>query len=230
MRDKKQAQHFKAQGNRYGENLLLNPPLHVVYETQNIITELRRKGVRTVVDFGSGNGRLSIPLLQAGFTVHCVDISLPSLKRLLKIAKQMGCDKKLSIATRLPQHTVDAVVGTDILHHVHIGEELKDIRTVLRKKGYVLFSEPNILNPAWLFFISFFLDWKVEWRIIFCNYFTLRKMFRENCFPRINIDGHGLLPPPFFNKLPLLQKINYYFGNFPLLKLFSYRYLISAFK
>lgn len=228
MIDRKQTDHFKIKKNRYDENLLSSPPQHVIYETQELIKELKKENVCTVIDFGSGNGRLSIPLLQAGFTVYSVDISTTSLKRLTAVAKRMGCDKKLKTSTHLPHKRVDAVVGADILHHIHIDEELKNIKKILKKKGHILFSEPNILNPAWVIFISLFLDWKVEKRVIFCNYFSLRKVLKHNFFSTIHIHGHGLVPPPFFNKVSLLQKINYRLGNFPFLKLFAYRHFISA--
>lgn len=228
MIDKKQTGHFKIKKNRYDEHLLSSPPQHVIYETQELIKELKKENVCTVVDFGSGNGRLSIPLLQAGFTVYSVDISKTSLKRLTMVAKRMGCDKKLTTSIHLPHKPVDAVVGADILHHTYIDDELKNIKKILKKKGRILFSEPNILNPAWVIFISFFLNWKIEKRVIFCNYFSLQKVFRNNSFSAIHIYGHGLVPPPFFNKVPLLQKINYRLGDFPFLKLFAYRYFISA--
>ena len=227
MKDIQQV-HFQSKKHRYSEELLLNPPLHVQQETQLIINTLKSHKVRTVVDFGSGNGRLTIPLLQAGFAVTAVDISKESLDRLMVMAEKMNCAQRLSCATYFPRGPFDAVVGTDILHHVDINRELHTMRKALQKSGVLIFSEPNILNISWTIFISLFLDWQVEKGIVFCNYFTLRKLLKTHNFRRIVISGHGLLPPPLFNKAPFLQKVNYFLGNPPILRLFAYRLLIFA--
>lgn len=68
-----QTDHFKIDAHRYDEKLLQHPPVHVVDETKKIISLLKKKNVKTVIDFGCGNGRLSIPLLQAGFHVTAVE-------------------------------------------------------------------------------------------------------------------------------------------------------------
>lgn len=227
MKDIQQV-HFQSKKHRYSEELLLNPPLHVQQETQYIINRLKGYKVRTVVDFGSGNGRLTIPLLQAGFVVTAVDISKESLDRLMAMAEKMNCAQHLSCATHFPRGPFDAVVGTDILHHVDINRELHTMRKALHKSGVLIFSEPNILNISWTIFISLFLDWHVEKGIVFCNYFTLRKLLTKHSFRVITITGHGLFPPPLFNRSPFGQMINYFFGNLPFCKLFAYRLIISA--
>lgn len=225
-----QTDHFKIDTHRYDEKLLLHPPLHVADETKKIISLLKKKDVKTVIDFGCGNGRLSIPLLQAGFHVSAVDISKESLERLVMIAKKLQCDRYLTVSSHIPEGSFDAVVGTDILHHVTVGEELKKLKLVLRKGGEIVFSEPNFLNISWIIFITIFLDWRVEKGIIQCNHFSLRSVLKRCGFEGIRFDGFAFIPPPFVNRIPVFRGLNYYVGTLPFLKIFAYRIIVSATK
>jgi 2-polyprenyl-3-methyl-5-hydroxy-6-metoxy-1,4-benzoquinol methylase len=220
--------HFKDKKHRYNEELLAQPPRHVREEVQVIIDALHKSKAKAVLDFGSGNGRLTIPLLQAGFIVTAVDISKESLDQLMAEAQKAHCARSLSLATRFPHAHFDAVVGTDILHHVDIDSTLQKVHTVLKKNGIIFFSEPNILNLSWIVFISLFLDWRVEGGVIFCNYITLNHLLKKHHFHAVTLAGHGLFPPPLFNSMPVLQKMNYHLGALPFLRRFAYRLMISA--
>lgn len=230
MNDIIQRKYFDKKTNRYSENLLIKPPKHVSDETNTIINELAKQNVHTVIELGSGNGRLTIPLLKRGLTVYAVDISKASLQRLRIIAQKLNCSRKLKISTHLPKRKVDAVVGTDVLHHVDLYKKIKEIFMVLKKKGFIMFSEPNILNPSWIIFISLFLNWTAEKGIAHCNYFTLKKVIMSSSFKKLRITGYGVFPLPLLGWSTLLTKVNNFLGNLPFLKLFAYRYIISASK
>lgn len=225
-----QTEHFKMSEHRYDEQLLMHPPVHVADETERIISLLKKNNVKSVVDFGCGNGRLSIPLLQAGFHVAAVDISEESLGRLVSVAKKLHCDSHLTVGEGVPGGQFDAVVGSDILHHVSIGEEMKKMRGALREGGIIVFSEPNFFNISWILFITLFLDWRVEKGIVYCNHFSLRSILKGLAFEKIRFDGFAFIPPPFLNGLSLLRKLNYYVGSLPLLRIFAYRIILSAVK
>jgi SAM-dependent methyltransferase len=229
MIDSKQVEHFKMEKNRYEENLLFRPPLHTQEEVNHIIRELKQRNINKVVEFGSGNGRLTIPLLQNNIKVVAVDISTDSLHALSAIALRMNIKEDMLTTTyEIPSKLNHAVVGCDILHHIDLEKYLNDIHQKLQKKGIIIFSEPNILNTAWIFLITFAIDWKIEWRIIFCNYFNILRTLKKNKYKNIKIQGFGLIPPPLLNSFPTLQRINYFLGDIPILKLFAYRYLIFA--
>lgn len=230
MSDTDQIEHFRSQKNRYSTEYLLNPPKHTKEEVQIIINELQKRHVKKVVEFGSGNGRLTIPLLQNRLNVLAVDISKESLIALQKTALRMSVNSHLSISQNIPSGEVSAFVGCDILHHVDLDIYLKKMNDALLPNGTIIFSEPNILNIAWAILITFFIDWRIEWRILYCNYFILIKKLKETKFTNIKIKGIGLLPPPFLNSFVSLQKINYSLGNAPFLKFFAYRYIITATK
>lgn len=229
MIDKKQTEHFKVENNRYDEHLLFNPPKHTQEEVKTIINELKERHIDNVVEFGSGNGRLTIPLLQSNIQVTAVDISKESLRVLKTTASKIKLKKNnLSTSQTIPSGKNEAIVGCDILHHVSL-DYLKEMTQKLTKpKGIIIFSEPNILNIFWPVFITFFIDWRIEWRILYCNYFTLEHTLKKYDFKNIRISGFGLFPLPLFNSVPLVQKINYYFGNLPILKVFAYRLIVFA--
>jgi len=229
MIDKNQARYFENKKNRYKENLLLHPPQYTQEEMQEIIEILKRRNIKKVIDLGSGNGRLSIPLLQNTIQVTAVDISKKSLDSLQTFVNKIGISKNmLKTAQEMPKNQTAAVVGCDILHHIDLDEYLPKMMHVLKPKGVIIFSEPNILNGAWSILITFTIDWKIEWRIIYCNYFSLYKKLQANNFTKISIKGLGLVPPPLLNSFSFFQKINYFLGNLFFLKLFAYRYIIVA--
>lgn len=230
MIDTRQKKHFEKKKNRYDEQLLATPLKHVVEETRYILDILKSNGITKVVDFGSGNGRLTIPLLKEKIEVTAVDISKQSLLSLLHYAKKFGIKKdQLVVSAKIPPKKWSAIVGCDILHHVPLSSTLSEIRGRLEdKKGIVIFSEPNIFNPSWVIFVTLFHSWRIERGMIQCSYFNFLKELKKNNFINISLHGYGLFPPILLNGSPFLQKINYFFGNLPFVKFFAYRYIILA--
>lgn len=213
---------------QYAEKEILNPALHVEKETSVIINVLRKKNKKEVVDFGSGTGRLTIPLLKDNIQTTAVDISRESLKKLMNLSKKIGKSGLLKISEKLPDSKYDAIVGTDILHHVDLDEYFSLFGNKLKKGGLLVFSEPNIFNLSWFVFITLFLDWREEKRIIFCSSVNLKKKLKKYKFKNIKIICLGLLPTIFFNKFPFLAKINYWLGSLPIINLFAYRIILQA--
>ncbi|MFA6016740.1 MAG: methyltransferase domain-containing protein [Patescibacteria group bacterium] len=225
-----QAKHFNSDKNQYISDKLFNPPLHVQDELDRIISFIKKNSKkRKVVDFGSGNGRLTIPLLKNGFFVTSVDISNKSLLNLYHNAQKVKRQKKLKTVLTLPKNT-DIICGTDILHHVNLKNYFPLFYQSLNRNGFIIFSEPNILNIGWSFFISLFLDWKIEKGIIQINYFNLIKQLKLARFKNVKIIGLFLFPPMIFNRLSIIRKLNLYLGNLPILRLFAFRYIITASK
>jgi len=213
----------------YSEEKMLNPPLHARDEIDLILKHLTKDKKRKIVDFGSGGGRLTIPLLQNGYKVTAIDIDKKSRERLLKTAIKIGKNKNLQISKVFPKaRKYNYILGTDILHHVDIDKYFKLINNHLKKDGRIIFSEPNILNISWSLFISLFLNWKVEKGIIQINYFNLIKQLKSAGFTKIKIIGLFLFPPMLFNKINWLRKLNIFLGDLPILKLLAFRYIIAA--
>ncbi|EKE14081.1 MAG: hypothetical protein ACD_12C00680G0002 [uncultured bacterium] len=223
-----QVKHFNSEKNQYLSDKLFHPPLHVQDELNTIILLIKKNSQkREVVDFGSGNGRLTIPLLKNGFTVTSVDISNKSLLNLRYNAEKINKQKQLKTRLALPENS-NVICGTDILHHVELKNYFPLFYKSLKKDGMIIFSEPNILNIGWSLFISLFLDWKIEKGIIQINYFNLIKQLKSAGFEDVKIVGLFLFPPMLFNRINFLSRLNLFFGNFPILKLFAFRYIITA--
>lgn len=141
-----QQQYFENQKNQYESNKLFNPPPHVRDERDIIISLIKtQSNKRNVVDFGSGNGRLTIPLLKNGFSVTAVDISNKSLLNLYHNSVKIKKQKKLKTRLTLPINS-NIICGTDILHHINLKDYFPLFYQSLEKKGLIVFSEPNILN------------------------------------------------------------------------------------
>jgi len=186
---------------------------------------------RKIVDFGSGGGRLTIPLLQNGYEVVAIDIDEKSREQLLKTAIKIGKNKNLQIRKTFPKgKKYDYILGADILHHVNIFKYFQLFNNRLKNGGKIIFSEPNVFNISWLIFISLFLDWQVEKGIFQINYFNLIKQLKRSGFKKVKIIGLFLIPPMLFNKVTFLRRVNLFLGNLPILKLFAFRYIITASK
>jgi len=67
----------------YSEEKILNPPLHVRDEINFIFRRLTKDKNKKIVDFGSGGGRLTIPLLKNGYKITAIDIDKKSQEQLL---------------------------------------------------------------------------------------------------------------------------------------------------
>lgn len=211
--------YFDKIDKQYKQEMILNPPIHTKLEINNLISKIVDK---KVVDFGAGTGRLTVPLLQSGFEVTAVDVSKLSLNKI----KLLTDSSKFTISTTITKTKV--IVGCDVLHHINIDKYFGRFYKNLETGGQIIFSEPNGWNFFWYLLIFFKLDWREEKGIMKINYFNVINKLKKNKFRDIQIFGVGILPGPFcFNNKTICQ-INYWLGNLPIIKLFSYRLLISA--
>lgn len=220
-----QKRYFNKNDSRYDVNKILNPPVHTILEVNSLLSELPKK-CKKVIDFGSGNGRLTIPLLRKSYIVSAVDISEKSLTDLKKIAGKRK--RRLRMFTSLSRAgKADAIVGCDVLHHVDLSRELPRIYSHLVTQGKIVFSEPNVLNPSWVIYITLKNIWKYEKKIIHSSYFGYKRAFTKYGFKGVKIIGLGLFPRAFFGS-EYLCRLNDRMGNLSFFKIFAYRYIIVA--
>ena len=229
---------FNDSSHQYRQKDLLTPPSHTAYEIGRFMSLVKVNiSGKNIIDFGSGTGRISIPLLKEKFNVCAVDISKESLQNLYQIAKKMGLHAQLETKTALQGTKAHAVIGTDILHHVDLKKHILLFPHHLHKKGMILFSEPNAYNIAWFFYFPLYAFIKkipvkeyiqIEKGFLQCRYGYIKKSLQDAGFKTIRIYGHGLLPPPILWKSSLLSKFNYFLGDLPLLRFFAYRFFIYA--
>jgi SAM-dependent methyltransferase len=98
-------------------------------------------------------GEFSRRILHTRADITSVDIS----QDLLAVAKMnvVGSNIKFYIQnaekTDFEDGCFDTVVGSSILHHLNVRCALREIHRVLKKRGKIIFTEPNMLNPQiWL--------------------------------------------------------------------------------
>lgn len=217
------AAYFDDPGKQYQENLINNPPVHVATEIESLIKKIGKE--RMVTDFGSGTGRLTIPLLKKGYIVAAVDVSRKSLSKLKNITTKYRL-KGLTCKTGIRKSKI--ITGCDVLHHVDISKFFDIFYRNLDKGGKIVFSEPNAGNIFWYLLIWTRLDWGEEKGIIKVNFWNIKRQLKVAGFNKIEITGMGILPGPFCFNNRELCRFNYWLGNLPILKLFSYRLLIFA--
>jgi 2-polyprenyl-3-methyl-5-hydroxy-6-metoxy-1,4-benzoquinol methylase len=109
---------------------------------------------QTILDFGCGNGWLSVMLARLGNTVHGIDIS----GVLIGMANQLAATSNLAHSTSFkemaaedldfPEGSFDMIIGTSILHHTDLDVTLSKIRRVLKADGTAIFLEPLNQNIA----------------------------------------------------------------------------------
>jgi len=104
-----------------------------------------------VVDFGCGNGRLSIPLVSMGYEVLAVDASANMIAALKKRAKDIGAKVPAAqsdgsdLGRIMGRKKADVVISRAVLiHHDYAGVEriVNNLARVLRRGGYLIADWP----------------------------------------------------------------------------------------
>ena len=108
----------------------------------------------TILDFGCGDGWLSVKLAKQGNTLHGFDLSGALIAR----ARQFAADAQVSdratfkemAAENLdyPDSSFDMIIGTSILHHTDLEITLQRIKQSLKPEGRAIFLEPLNQNIA----------------------------------------------------------------------------------
>jgi len=107
-----------------------------------------REGMR-ILELGCGTGYFTRELARTGAMIDAVDIS----PELLAVAREhcptvnVTFQIQNAYALEYEDSVFDAVVGSSVLHHLAIEQALTQIYRVLRPRGTICFTEPNMLNP-----------------------------------------------------------------------------------
>ncbi len=125
-----------------------NPKSGFHYDKYKKIFEILKKNRKwKVFELGCGSGIYTKFLAKDFDHVIASDID----PQMIEIArKEVKCDYVVADATDIPlkDNTMDMVFGVSIIHHVKNRDRMfKEIRRVLKPNGYLVFCEPNKLNP-----------------------------------------------------------------------------------
>ena len=103
----------------------------------------------TVLELGCGTGSFTRELARSGAEVFAIDVS-PELLEMAKAdcsAPNVQYQIQNAYALTYSEGTFDSVVGSSVLHHLEIEAALRKIYRVLKPRGTILLTEPNMLNP-----------------------------------------------------------------------------------
>jgi len=122
-----------------------------------------------ILEIGAGLGKFSLPLLEAGYRLTCLDISPVMLEDLERSAppgaelETLACDV-LDVA-QATERRFDRAIGFYTLHHLlDLERTFAAIRSVLKPGGSVTFLEPAASNPLYYLQITFTpgMSWRAE--------------------------------------------------------------------
>lgn len=106
-------------------------------------------GGKKVLEIGCGTGEFTKRIAQTGADITAVDIS-PDL---LEIARETTPNVNVRFHVQnvekldFEDGSFDVVIGSSILHHLNLKPALKEVYRVLKIRGGVVFTEPNMINP-----------------------------------------------------------------------------------
>ena len=181
---------------------------------------------KKVLEVGCGTGLFTKEIAETKNKIIAIDISPELLDIARKKIQKNNLTFLLSNAckTEFSENTFDFIIGSSVLHHLNVDSALKEFYRILKPRGKIMFTEPNMLNPqiAIQKNISYikkmagdspdetaFIKWKIK-----------NKLKNEG-FDNISVNAFDFLHPfipasiiksvqPFFNfceKLPLIKEI-----------------------
>ena len=163
----------------------------------NILPPEKRASAK-VIEVGAGTGTYSGSLGNVYPNLVSIDIS-PDLLEKARI-KHPNIHFQVMDAHELdvPEHSIDAVLGCSILHHLDWEKALRNYFGKLVSGGKIRFSEPNLLNP------QVFLQKKIPWlkklagdsvdEYAFTR-FEIERSLRDSGFSKISIKPFEFLHP-----------------------------------
>lgn len=115
----------------------------------NMLSQDIHEGMN-VLEIGCGTGLFTHEFVKTDAHITAIDIS-PDL---LELAKERTPENpklqfRLENAYQMTfaNETFDTIIGSSILHHLDINKALMEFQRVLKPKGRIVFTEPNMMNP-----------------------------------------------------------------------------------
>lgn len=171
-----------------------------------------------ILDFGAGEGALSLRLADLGYHVTAVDRDRDNFKCPQVNFSCVDFDSPREMAGFVAQNEgmFDAVLGIEVIEHVQDQwQYVRQLMKMARKNGVILITTPNTtswLSRLYFFFygrFNEFLDESLSYgHISPISPWELELILRESGATKINIFPAGTLPPIYitsFGKLAILN-------------------------
>jgi ubiquinone/menaquinone biosynthesis C-methylase UbiE len=170
----------------------------------------------TVLELGCGTGSFTRELARSGADVVAIDVS-PELLEIARVncsAPNVQYQIQNAYALSYSEGVFDSVVGSSVLHHLEIKVALRDMYRVLKPRGTIYFTEPNMLNP------QIAVQKNVPWikrklgdspdETAFFRW-SLRRLLEQTGYRDVRIDPFDFLHPK--TPVALIERVNA-FGRF----------------
>ncbi len=175
------------------------------YYTRKISNKLRDalplKIDSSILEIGCGAGRFSLPLLDQGFSMTCIDMSKELVDVFLASLKKNHKAQVLAQDLFAMTGSFDFVIGFFVLHHFDDHGPLFDkIKTLLKPGGSIAFIEPNPYNPLYYVAPLFYegIHNKDE-HYFMCDKGRITRALEHAGFKNVRVEKFGFLPPQIIN-------------------------------
>jgi len=200
----------------------------------NLFVEKLGTQTINVLEIGCGTGLFTQEIAKTPHKITAIDIS----DDLLNIAKQRITTENVcflnenAYQTTFADNNFDAIIGSSVLHHLDINKALSEFHRILKNKGFLLFTEPNMLNPQIALQKNIpYLKRKagdspdetafIRWR--------LKKKLTQNSFYKIEITAFDFLHPAIPKcLLPIFEPVALFSEKIPLVKEISGSLIVYA--
>jgi 2-polyprenyl-3-methyl-5-hydroxy-6-metoxy-1,4-benzoquinol methylase len=143
--------HKYATGDSFPRHYKVNPTAPVL---ERMLAMLGRDLTgKRVLEYGCGDGWITVKLARLGAHVSAFDISPEAVSQTNATLHAEGLGDRCSVQVmageklEYPDASFDVVVGFAILHHLEMTAALAELHRVLKADGKALFAEPLASNP-----------------------------------------------------------------------------------
>lgn len=147
----------------YGD-LLIKADLGLHSQIQKEVESILPKGGK-ILDFGAGEGALSIRLHEAGYKITSVDMDEKNFKiknndiNFIKV--NFNHEQEVNDFIKLHKESYDLVLGIEVIEHIeNPWEYIRILRKLTKREGYILITTPNI--SSWLSRIKFLITGRLH--------------------------------------------------------------------
>jgi len=124
---------------------------------------------KVFLDYACGNGGNAIRAAKAGASLAIgFDISDISVQNARKEAERLALQNTIFFQadaenTQLPDHCIDAVICSGMLHHLDLSFAFPELRRILAREGRILAVEALDYNPIIKMYRAMTPDMRTEW-------------------------------------------------------------------
>lgn len=193
---------------------------HLDYMHKKIVGCLLNSDGKILLDTGAGTGRITIWLAEKGFEVVGVDISKEMLKKAK--GKTQGLSKNIHLVLGdihffpFKKGIFDSCLCINVVNHIpEIDRFLKEVKYVIRPRGFFIVNFPNLQSPYFPIAIIVNLRKRALFKgKIYSRWFTLKEIRSSMLTAGFNIKeirGCAIASPlPLGDKLvKIVQRINF---------------------